>query len=353
MRAHPSIILNSYAALIAPVFKRLGSDEDQVNLEAADAFSGFAFALLSHPQDARKGAASLLREPLQSRIGLAFTKNPEGPSFVASIFGRLGPGDMFTSTRGIIRALIALANVVVIMGSDAFSHKATLTLIFKTLEHPQGRKLISVRLLHALVWQCLVWAFKELRAKEPPSSKIRRHAFKTIKQERRHGVAAILIASILAPSAAHDPQGDPSRTTHHDVEDSVTVLRGMAEDRESVRAEARVVLSRLTSAIGSAPTPPSTPAPDGKFFGDGILAKELFDSTILRASNERLSTLLPTLVEISTERVRPLTEPEIVGSWDGLVEVWITLVKKEILASQGTFSHPVWHLSHAGTCFIR
>lgn len=72
-----------------------------------------------------------------------------------------------------------------------------------------------------------------------------------------------------------------------------------------------------------------------------MLAKELFDGTILRASDERLLTLLQTLAQFSTERVRPLTEPEIVESWDGLIEAWTALVKKDIVGCREPFAHPV------------
>ena len=257
-------------------------------------------------------------------------------------FNELGLSDKLSPVRGVMRILIALASIIAIMGASVFTHKAILKLVFKTLELPESRTLRSIRQLHALIWRCLVWAFMELRADEPPSSKVRRNAFNTVKQERRHGVATVLMTYLLGPPLAHSAQGNPSNTISLEVQESIAVLRGMAEDRDSVRAEARAVLSRLTSAIGSAPTPPSTPAPDGTFFGEGILVRELFDGTILRASDEQLSTLLPTLVRPSAERIRPLTEPEIVGNWDGLVAVWSMLVKKDILARLAGFTYPVW-----------
>lgn len=312
----------------------------EVRLEAADALSGFAFTFLSHPPDARQELVGPLRNPLRSHVGAAFTKynkDHKAHCLMTLSMGPLGTDDTPASARGVVRALIVLASVIVIMGPDVFTDKACLKLVFKTMERPESRKLQSIRLLHALIWRCLVWAFAELRVKEPPSSKVRRNALEVVKQERRHGVATTLITSLLGASSLHDsPQAE-----HHNVKESVAVLRSMAEDRDSVRAEARTILSRLTSAIGSAPTPPSTPAADGKFFGGGILVKELFDGTILRASDERLSTLLPALVQSSVERVRPLTEPEIVESWDGLIEAWTTLVKKEILDCQDSFAHPV------------
>lgn len=326
--------------MITAVLNRFESNEAEVRLEAADAFSGFAFAVLSHPRDARGELVVPLSHSLRSHVGSAFTKYNEDNKahrLMTLSMAPLGCSDTPLFAQEVIRALVVLANVIVIMGPDVFTDKASLKLVFKMLEHRESRKLRSMRLLHALIWQCLVWAFTELRVKEPPSSKVRRKALELVKQERRNGVATMLINSLLGPPLMHVSP----KTKHHNVQESVAVLRSMTEDGDAVRAEARAILSRLTSAIGSAPTPPSTPAVDGNFFGGGMLAKELFDGTILRASDERLLTLLQTLAQFSTERVRPLTEPEIVESWDGLIEAWTALVKKDIVGCREPFAHPV------------
>ena len=158
LRTHPSIILGPCTPMLSLVLKRLGLDEVQIRLEAADALSGFTFALLSHPPDARKDLVGPLSDSLRSYVGSAFTKfkaNPEAHCFVTSVMGKLESGDTVASARGVIRNLIALASVIVIMGPKVFTDKATLTLVFKTLEHPESRKLQSIRLLHALIW-CII-----------------------------------------------------------------------------------------------------------------------------------------------------------------------------------------------------
>ncbi|KAH9936203.1 uncharacterized protein B0H18DRAFT_1113630 [Fomitopsis serialis] len=346
LQAHSSILLQVHCMILPSVLNQLASDSELVRTEAAHALGSFAFAALSHDTDAHRMSEGPLRRSLQTFIDAATSKqsmiSEDVKNLVASFTRSLGPGD--TPTRTLVWRQVIIASIIATLGSEVFTHKASLKLIIKTLGQIKQRKLQVLRLMHALVWRCLVWAYAELQRRDVPGhsrispAKVRDGALELIKQEQRDGIGAALISTLLCSPPLNRTQGDSAHAKHQDVTEAVAVLRKMASDRASVRAEARAILSRLTSAIGSAPTPPTTPATDGRSLGEGIVVKELFDGTILRVDVERLSTMLPELVPFSVEKIRPLTEAEIVGSWDALVEIWKILVKEDVLASQGGLS---------------
>ncbi|KAH9841456.1 uncharacterized protein C8Q71DRAFT_700943 [Rhodofomes roseus] len=346
LHAHSSIFLESCTLIFPPVIKRLSSDVDHIRTEAVYALSGFAFAVVSHDQDTRRMSVGPLRRPLQNSIDAADGKQASPSSktrnLVTTVMALLGSGDKPAPTQHVVRAQVILASAIAISGAEIFTHKASLKLVLKVSAETARHNRRSVRIVHALVWRCLVWAFAELQREsdagntQKPLRKIRNSVLEVIKQERRDGIGAALISTLLGSPLTH---GDPL-AKQKNVGEAIAVLRSMAEDSANVRAEARAILSRLTSAIGSAPTPPSTPATEGRSLGEGIIVKELLDGTIQRMSEEQLAKALPELTQFSVEGIRPLMEAEIVASWDKLVESWMALVKKDVLGSQGVFSAP-------------
>ncbi|KZT73902.1 hypothetical protein DAEQUDRAFT_808069 [Daedalea quercina L-15889] len=344
LQAHPSIFLQPCTFMFPSVLNHLKSDAEHIRTEAVYVLNSFAFAMLSHEPDMRKDLVGPLRRPLQSFISVATGKHVKPAhdtnNFVASFMRSLEHKDT-SLTQGIVQAQLVLAGVIAILGPEVFTHKASIKFVLKASAPLARHKLQPVRILHTLVWKCFVWALSEMKRggdgapSEPSASKTWSGALEVVKQERRNGVGAALISLLLGAPDTHHPHDEPANAKSQKVGEAVAVLRGMTEDRDSVRSEARTILSRLTSAIGSAPTPPSTPASDGRSFGNGLLVKELFDGTILRMDTNRLPAALTELSQFSTEKIRPLTEAEIVGSWDGLVETWLVLVKKDVLNSQG------------------
>lgn len=362
MQALRSLLLRDASSFLEPfvqvlpfVLARLESTSSQLRHAAASALTGYAYTLLSCDFPVPEG----LRDSIRSHVGAfvdlchmrAKSSSQSQPQLSTLIVSALESNCQQTVGRGPSWACVVLASLVILSDRQCFTHTRTIRLIVRSLAHSKRHQQRSVRVLHAWVWRCLVWAIGRIRSTDPVPkflkgsiADVRISACKIVQQEHRYGVGVALAAYLLSL-----PPGDALFGDQLLSSTVLAVAKRMVEDEdEIVHAEGKSVLLRLVSAIGTSTIQSSTTSiVISKEHGcpEDILVEELLDGTVLKADEEHLSTIITTTGKLDVTCIRQYAEVEIVQHWSSLLEIWLSCVRRS--ASQTSMDNPLdSHLLH-------
>lgn len=343
-----SSFLEPFVQVLPFVLARLESTSSELRHGAASALTGYAYILLSCDFPVPEG----LRDSIRSHVGAfvdlchmrAKSSSQSQPQLSTLIVSALESNCQQTVGRGPSWACVVLASLVILSDRQCFTHTRTIRLIVRSLAHSKRHQQRSVRVLHAWVWRCLVWAIGRIRSTDPVPNflkggiaDVRISACKIVQQEHRYGVGMALAAYLLSLPSGDALFGDQLLSST-----VLAVAKRMVEDEdEIVHAEGKSVLLRLVSAIGTTTIQSSTTSIIINECGcpEDTLVKELLDGTVLRADEEHLLTIIATTGKLDVTCIRQYAEVEIVQHWGSLLEIWLSCVRRS--ASKTSLYNPL------------
>ncbi|KAI0917111.1 hypothetical protein AcW1_007609 [Taiwanofungus camphoratus] len=357
LKLHPSVLLDPFVDILPSVLQSLLSPSAAIRTQAANALSSYVCALLSCETSDDRHAWKIATQHIcnftskQSPSKRSERELRPNPRLVDVISNAIKQRQPWLPGQGPTWAMVVLACIIVLSDSVLFTHPPSLKLVISSLEHAGKANRPLAYALQPSVWKCLVWAFARMTrrdesvrsdgvAKAHGPSNIRHRAYLIIKQEIRGGIGTALVACVLRSAVTSSPE----RATSNDVDlpRALSVLQEMVQAAfEPIHSEGRSILSKLVNSIGtptiSSITPTTTTTEQ---LEDGILVKELFDGTILRADMKQLEHLVTDIGQTRVEEVRQLTEVEIIDHWEQLLGLWVSCVQRALIDQQPPFSLP-------------
>ena len=314
------------------VLENLTSESIECRLQAGYALGGFVLAKMNMISTADYPHEPVVRM-LRSYIDEQYMKQHSSqtmhlPGLVAGAFSAVS-SSMTTVPSW---AVVVLASLVVLSDASVFFHDRSIRFTILSLRYASNHKQQEIRTAHATVWRTLVWAFSRLSSeliaqRRSAGGKLgdldvtRENVYKTIKQELKGGIGIALVTLLLESSDVEAPT---------DVSRALLIIRDMvAGENHTDPREAILLLNRIVSAIG---TPLTTTAHDDDWHVNIDVSRGLFDGTIIDASLGNLQIALSSLGDVKVDRVRQLSETELVHHWDSLISIWIKGVEKSLQA---------------------
>lgn len=145
------------------------------------------------------------------------------------------------------------------------------------------------------------------------AAEMRERAFSFVRQELKRGVGVALVTMLLQSTQTYVGPVQEFRSVSWAL---LVVDEMVLGKRESNPSEGVLLLNRLVSAIGT----PASPANGGEKNYAPSLA--FFDGSLLVAASEKLGVVTRTIGKVKVDRVRQLSEPELLHHWETLVATW-------------------------------
>lgn len=232
------------------------------------------------------------------------------------------------TTKGPSWAVVVLASLVILSDASVFFHSRSIKFVMNSLRYASRHENRNICTAHAVVWRTFIWAYARLSPelsmkRRDDSGKLadpdntRDGVFKTISQELKGGIGIALVTLLL---------GSNNIEASTDVARALIVIKGMISERNHAdHREGILLLNRIVSAIG---IPFTTEVRDNRWLGNIGCSQHLFDGTVIDASLDNLGTVLSSLVDVNVDRVRQLSETELLRHWNDLIAIWIEGVEK-------------------------
>ncbi|KAF5374095.1 hypothetical protein D9615_008892 [Tricholomella constricta] len=332
LKSQPELFA-SLSGFLPTILANLVSEDADCRLQAAHSLSGLALAklqLLISPQ--------FPHETISKDIH-AFIRAQTSP--IEASQGELRLPGLFrhafscSTPKEPLWAIVITTGMIVL--SDHFLFlRHSLKFCVNSLRPALTHKCVEVQALHAPVWRMLIWTFSRLpmdrtwfQSEDPdiPDNKlgVRGKAFRILRQELRTGKGVSLVGALLRPGSGKDTDaagvGNVSRALL--IVKALVAGEGISNLRDGI-----MLLHRLVSAIGK----PESEAGREDDNSDYTIetASGLFDGTLLDAAPDRVKDAVRTLAEVKIDRVRQLSEEELIQHWNGLVEAWIDAMEKSL-----------------------
>ena len=309
------------------MLENLCSESIECRSQAGHALGGFVLAKMNFPSapDYPHGVVvrTLRGFVEEESLKQHSSQSPHLPGLVVDALSAIGS----PATKEPSWAVAILASLVVLSDASLFFHAQSVKFVIMSLRHASRHKNRDVRAAHAVVWQTLVWAFSRLPpepivqqndgGKLGDSNVTRENVFRTIIQELKGGIGIALVTLLLGSSDAEQSA---------DVSRALIVIKEMVSGQN--RADPRegvLLLNRIVSAIGS---PFTTEAWDVERHRNIEPSRGIFDGTMIDATLNNLGSALSSLGDVKVDRVRQLSETELLHNWNDLIAIWIDGVEK-------------------------
>ncbi|KAI0667641.1 hypothetical protein C8Q78DRAFT_315288 [Trametes maxima] len=358
LSSYPELFLHSLSPCLPEVLVQLVSTNVAFRIDAIIALSGYARGMLSLANTSKGAIDADVLPAVRDFIRSELRRNERGsmqstgPALPTYILRSAQEDVSTTSGQGARWAIVTICCLIVLSGRHIFTGTRPFKLVVETL--PLVAKHDSPAAIELVVcaWKCLVWAFFQIPDDETVSQAIvgnhpanapfgpRRAAFDLVRQELRGGAGACLVAGLL--NLKHSRQRDENHATHSpELAWAISVLMDMSAHHHSgVYRDGLVLLGRLVNNIGR-PTDESVALAEHAVWNtNDIVVTALFSRHVLTSSVENLSSILHAANRLDSSVVRPLSEAEIEGHWNQLVEVWRLCVEREVRVAGATFSLP-------------
>jgi hypothetical protein len=233
-------------------------------------------------------------------------------------------------------AFSLLCSLTILAGPAALTEVDHMKLILRTvpvsaLDHAWR----PLRLLHGVLWRCVVWAFSLTPYASRPKSMngvsdwrnaLRQRLSDDIRQAQVPGIGACLIFVLLGKD---DGPFSSALATHFsrdaDVTRTIDVLKSMIEHPSRTFLEQGVaILHRLMSDVGA----DSSKRELSTWDSTTILPRALLDGTLVDAELRQLGDLLQTSDSFGVSSIRALRSSEIEAHWEEFLEIWALAARR-------------------------
>jgi hypothetical protein len=346
LKRHSRQFISPLLELLPSVLENLSSESVECRLQAGHALGGFVLAkmnLLSVSGYPQELVVRMLRVFVEGQsLKQQSSQTQHLPSLMVDALSTIDSA----TTKGPSWGMVVLASLIVLSDASVFFHAQSIKFAIKSLRHASRHKNQDICAAHAVVWRTLVWAFSRVSpelivrrrndsGKKDDPDVTRDNVLKTISQELKGGIGIALVTSLLGSS-------DSEAST--DVSRALIVIKEMVSGKNYAdHREAILLLNRIVSAIGS---PLTGRARDDEWLENIDLSRGLFDGTIIDTGLDNLGTALSSLGDVKVDRVRQLSETELLHHWNDLIAIWIEGVEK--MLQDPSFALSVSDLHH---CF--
>ncbi|KAI0647932.1 hypothetical protein C8Q79DRAFT_952664 [Trametes meyenii] len=357
LSAYPELFLPSLSPYLPDILAQLVSTNSAFRVDAAVALCGYARGMLSLANSSKEAINVDVLPAVRDFIRSQLRRGQRGATELAdsslSVYIlRSAQEDMSTpSGQGARWAIVIICCLIILSGPHIFTGTRPFQLIIETL--PLVAKHDSPAAIELVVcaWKCLIWAFLQIQPDETiPQATVgdhlasapfgpRRAAFDLVKQELRGGAGACLVAGLLCHKYNHPP--GETHATHPELAWAISILMDMAtHHHSSVYRDGLGLLGRLVNNIGK-PTDESTNlAEHTTWDANDVIVTALLSRQVFTSDAKKLFSTLHTANRFDAMVVRPLSEAEIEGHWDQLVEIWRRCIKRELQEADATFALP-------------
>lgn len=250
--------------------------------------------------------------------------------------------DTDPTAKGPLWALAVLSALIVLSDAPLFSSPQSLKLCILSLAPVLVHKRHSIRALHPHVWKCLAWAFLRLEGEDCSWDDMKDRTFRVVKQELGGGIGVALVRALLGKS---EPQSSTVRDLGNVLRALDLVKDMVVAQSGSTRRDGLLLLSRLVGAIGN---PGPLKQGDQDVMNDSsVLARGLFDGTILGSTRDGLGAAVRSLDVVKIDQVRQLSEEELIHHWDSLADIWVIAVERALRESVPISVSPLKLISKA------
>jgi hypothetical protein len=322
LKRHSKQFITPLLELLPLVLENLDSESIECRSQAGHALGGFVLAkinLLSATNFPHERVVRTLRVFVEEQsVKQHASQTLHLPGLVANALSVVDS----STTKVPSWAVVVLASLVVLSDASVFFHARSIKFVIMSLRHASRHKHRDICAAHAVVWRTLIWAFSRLShelimrqsdgGKPDDLDATKEKVFKTIIQELKGGIGIALVASLL---------GSTDIEATADVSRALIVIKEMVSGtNHSDPREAILLLNRIVSAIG---TPFTPEALDNEWHRNIDPSLGIFDGTIIDASLNNLGSALDSLGDVRVDRVRQLSETELVHHWNDLIAIWI------------------------------
>ncbi|KAF9465829.1 hypothetical protein BDZ94DRAFT_1253286 [Collybia nuda] len=323
---HYTFFITPFVELLPSILDCLVSDSVDCRMNAVTSLCGFGLAKVNsltssaYPHDRVADAVHAFIS-LQTSRSETSQDEPSLPSMVkTSLSGRTNPA----------WALTVIAAIIVLLDYSLFLRPGSIKFCLNNLAYVASHEYSDVAALHSHIWRILVWALLRIpfdiewshvkRAKSKGDPRV--SASKVVAQMLRGGVGTALASSLLG--ASNDTM-NPGMASDN-IMKALEVVREMVAGKSgSNPEEGLLLLSRLVSTIGTASH--STTVTVEEWEKNHLPSTSLLNGTVLHSTVKKLGSVVRGMEVVKIDRVRPLSEAEIVTNWDSLVTIWASSVK--------------------------
>lgn len=327
LKHHPKLFITSLVDILPSILDCLISDSVDCRTVAALALSSFGLTKLSaltssdYPHDK-------IIDTIHSFIRLQTLRNDSSQDELS--LSSITKDSLLRSNRP-TWALTVLAAIIILLDYSLFLHPPSIKFCLNHLAYVASHEYSDVAAIHPHTWRILVWAFSRMpheigvKQKHVQQNKSRKDprfsAFKVVAQVLKGGVAIALISALLG---ATEDDINPSVASDNASKALNVVEEMVAGKSESDPEEGLLLLNRLVSAIGTAS---HSTVPAEEWEKNHFPSTKLLDGTILHSNVKKLGKVVRKMEVVKIDRVRQLSETEIVGHWDTLATIWASSVR--------------------------
>lgn len=320
---------DSLVDLLDPLLVYLTAKSLDLRIHASLALCGFAIAKLKSEDGSsypRTNTTAIACEYIDRETKRSKTLDPNKrlPTILKSALA----GEEFWANYGPSFSLTVVASFIVLIDRFIWKTPRSLKLLVNTIALFAGHRRSNIRKAHPELWRMLIWAFSRLPAgTQPPNSQesgdadslrsVRENAYSFLLQERKHGLLAGVVGSLLAPC-------NGELRSHADVKKAVGhVLDLITSDDVPSRDDGIKLLGRMLVDIGR--------PPHSRGEGEGDQPPTISFSWSLVdgfAANTIAKDVRVLPFKLDFQQIPPLTEEEIVAHWDELSALWTAAARR-------------------------
>lgn len=248
-----------------------------------------------------------------------------------AIFQAALAGEPFWEGKGPLFAISVTSCLIVLLDYSLFSSPRSLKFIFSVFARCSGHHQKFIRTFQPHMWKLAIWAFSRIPTTVTDENDeteistlldVRDRAYLILRQDLRHGVGTILVATLLNSGS---PEQDREGATT-DVQKAIECTTALVNSHDVTEiTEGYAILCRFMSSIGVAPS-----VLRSNSLGNSIAPSMLIDGTLL---GSKAGSMAIPLQSSPIEQVRPLSEMEASMHWEELSKIWVSLVQQFLLGS--------------------
>lgn len=331
----PQTFIPAFTEIISSVLANLTGPTLTLRSQACNALGGFVLGYTSipaTPNHSRVSAivASFLLNPTESKRSP--TKTPVESAIVRTLRTTLLAVDPQHAAQGPVWALVVLAEVIVLLGPTLCTNRKLLRIVRALLSLTMRHKKSSIRVLSAIVWRCLTWAYFQPPYPPDPEEDDDSPEEKEEKKDVREEFWKLVISyvdigngvSMIAAALGNENPAN-REDTEEDLQRIVEVLTNMVDRGGKLCREALVLMNYLVTYEGD--------TDNSEWLSEKLLVPSLFSSLhgLLAADYKYLvDSVKPILEECpSAHDLRTLTRDEITKDWmfTALLDIWKEAVR--------------------------
>lgn len=327
LKHYSKLFITSLVDILPSILDCLISDSVDCRTNAALALSSFGLTKLSALMSSDYPHDKII-DTIHSFIRLQTLRNdssqdePSLPSITK---------DSLSGSNRPTWVLTVLSAMIVLLDDSLFLHPRSIKFCLNHLAHVASHEYSDVAAIHPHIWRIMVWAFSRMpheidvkrnHMRQNKSKKDPRFAaFKVVAQVLNGGVGIALTSALLGAS---EDDTIPSVASNN-VSKALSVVEEMVAGKSgSDPEEGLLLLNRLVSAIGTAS---QSIVPAEEWEKNHFPSTKLLDGTILHSNVKKLGRVVRNIEVVKMDRVRQLSEEEIIGHWDALAIIWAKSVR--------------------------